>query len=182
MAKAKAQAKVPTKKQKIIGGIFIILLGVAMIAGSIVKQNIDKTREHERVYVDATVERIDYVSTGDDSDKKVAYISYVIDGEVEIGRLDNPGRVSRGDTIEIYYYPERPHEIHSEAGDKKMRNTFISIGSVFIVVAILMMIGKNQKTRTQKEVIFGREIEVNVPDNGKYEDAINFEDNDNLTN
>ena len=29
---------------------------------------------------------------------------------------------------------------------------------------------------------FEIEIEVNVPDNGEYEDAINFEDNDNLTN
>lgn len=168
-------------KQKVIIFIVLLFMGVGMIAGSIIANKINESREDERVYLTATVvevERDTYRRNGKTVTETTVFVSYVVDGEVVVDTLSNSGGVKEGEEIQVYYYPERPTEIYSVKGDKSTQTMMIGIGCIFILVAFGALFGKEVK-RTEKRVILGRTVNIPV-DEDKTDNNITFTDEDNL--
>ena len=173
--------KISFTKTKIIVCVLCFVIGIGVIAYSIGLKNYNESREDERVYLTATVvevERDTHRRNGKTITETTVFVSYEINGEVEVVALSDTPRVSKGDEIQVYYYPGEYDEIHSVKGDKSSQTSLLFIGGFFIVFGILVLFGKEVK-RTQKKVILGREVDIPVNDDTA-DDNAPFVDEDNL--
>ena len=173
--------KLSFTKTKIIVCVLCLVIGIGVIAYSIGLKNYNDSREDERVYLTATVVEVDrdtYRRNGKTVTETTIFVSYEINGETIVDTLSDTPRVSKGDEIQVYYYPGEYDEIHSVKGDKASQTSLLFIGGFFIFFGVLVLFGKEVK-RTQKKVVFGREIDVPVTEDAA-DDDITFKDNDNL--
>ncbi|MBO7326958.1 MAG: hypothetical protein J6U74_05560 [Clostridia bacterium] len=142
-------SKKPFNKRKIIASLILILVGVAAIVGSFIKDKIETEREDDRIYATATV--VDYRHIGNQKNHKYKnryYVSYVLDDKVEVVKIDNPGgRYSIGDEMEVYYFENNRTTLYTE---KKVENGIKLLwgcGIAIIACGVLVLFAKEGKRR-----------------------------------
>ena len=128
----------PARMFLIMGIVFLVVgLGLLIAGGAVTATRVPESR---RVYVPATIVRIEtYEDSDGDTDHDV-YVSYEAEGQQFERELNfYSSSYHKGKVIEVYYEVGYPGKIHVKAGDLVMQIVLFACGAVFALVGFWLL-------------------------------------------
>ncbi len=138
------------KIENLIWIIFASIGGLFFIIGLFVMYNIFSSYENV-IDTKGTIVRIESYGSGDDKSYDV-YVSYVVDGEEQISKLNAySSSYYEGKEIEMYYDKDNPNKIGTKSTDLLFL-LFPGLGLIFLIVGSSGIIIKNNKKKNEKRL------------------------------
>lgn len=147
----------PARTISIVGILFLLIGIVLLIVGGAVTAT--RVPESQRVYVPATIVRIDSYRDSDGDTEHDVYISYEAEGQ-QFEREVNfySSSYYEGKVIEVYYEAGNPGKINVKGGDLVMQIALFAAGVVFGLVGFLLL--KSNRSGSRKLMESGTLIQT----------------------